>query len=245
MKPKRRPSSFHRSMLGVAAWLVPGHEREDWRAEWISELWYVIDAHRSSTRFCMGAFHDASWLRIDDLRLKKGLVCFAGVHSGTADAPDGELCAAGISLAAGSWCSPAAAGPGARTGRAIRLPDPCLHDAPRWQLPGGRGRTCTGRAGRIQWWAFLAAKLALLVPAVFFGNARSDSDNRSGWSAAARSDDRLSYLAFRWALGDQCRRCPVCLRLLGNPVRIGQRSHIFWNGTALSSLHARAWSDAR
>ena len=42
-------------------------------------------------------------------------------------------------------------------------------------------------------------------------------------------------LAFRWALRDQRRRCPVCLRPLTNPVRIGQPAHIFleWYGTEL------------
>ena len=42
-------------------------------------------------------------------------------------------------------------------------------------------------------------------------------------------------LAFRWVLIDQRRRCPVCLQLLINPIRIGQPSHIMldWYGTEL------------
>jgi len=35
------------------------------------------------------------------------------------------------------------------------------------------------------------------------------------------------FLAFRWAFLDQRQRCPVCLRLLSNPNRIGQLSQIF------------------
>jgi hypothetical protein len=43
----------------------------------------------------------------------------------------------------------------------------------------------------------------------------------------------------RWVLDDQRNRCPVCLRLLSNPVRIGQSSHMFleWHGTELMCLH--------
>jgi hypothetical protein len=41
--------------------------------------------------------------------------------------------------------------------------------------------------------------------------------------------------AFRWALMDQRRRCPVCLEALTNPVRIGQASRtlLAWYGTEL------------
>jgi len=40
-------------------------------------------------------------------------------------------------------------------------------------------------------------------------------------------------LALRWALADQRQRCPVCLRLLGNPARIGCLAQTFleWHGT--------------
>ena len=34
-------------------------------------------------------------------------------------------------------------------------------------------------------------------------------------------------LAFRWALSDQRSRCPVCLRSLTNPARIGSASNTF------------------
>ncbi len=40
---------------------------------------------------------------------------------------------------------------------------------------------------------------------------------------------------FRWILQDQRKRCPVCLRVLSNPARVGQASRNFlaWNGTEL------------
>jgi hypothetical protein len=44
-----------------------------------------------------------------------------------------------------------------------------------------------------------------------------------------------SLFAARWMLADQRKRCPVCLRLLANPVGIGESSRILleWNGTEL------------
>jgi hypothetical protein len=42
-------------------------------------------------------------------------------------------------------------------------------------------------------------------------------------------------LSFRWVLVDQRRRCPVCLRLLADPVRIGAPSQTLleWYGAEL------------
>ena len=42
-------------------------------------------------------------------------------------------------------------------------------------------------------------------------------------------------LTFRWVLVDQRRRCPVCLRLLGTPVRMAPLRKHCWSGTARSS----------
>jgi len=234
MRPKRRSSSFHRSMLGVAAWLVPGHERKDWRAEWISELWYVVDANRSSTGFCIGAFHDAVWLRIDDLRLKRSLFISPG-------------CTLALLMLLTTSC----------VLLAFRLPQvpsvvrqqPVLAHAldallallilastthPDGNYPEAEDGHFRRRAGRIRWWAFLAAKLALVVPVVFFGTL--DLIPIIAPAGVQPLAAMIGYiLVIRWALRDQCRRCPVCLRPLSNPVRIGQRSRIFleWYGVEL------------
>jgi len=83
-------------------------------------------------------------------------------------------------------------------------------------------------------WALLAAKIALLLPIVCFGAL-----DLAGISPLVLD---LSFFggifAMRWALSDQARRCPVCLRLLENPVRIGQSSRTFleWHGTELVCL---------
>jgi hypothetical protein len=86
---------------------------------------------------------------------------------------------------------------------------------------------------RLRRWCFLAVKLALLVPSVFWGTQI--------FAALAPPDLQphgllIGFLAtFRWAIVDQRRRCPVCLRVLTNPIAIGSASQTFleWYGAEL------------
>lgn len=86
---------------------------------------------------------------------------------------------------------------------------------------------------RLRRWIFLAVKIALLSVIVFFGILdlawiTSTPIQPHGWL--------VGYVfALRWALKDQRKRCPVCLRLLTNPIQIGRISQIFleWYGTEL------------
>ena len=82
-------------------------------------------------------------------------------------------------------------------------------------------------------WAFLAAKVVLLVTIVFF----AIMDLGSGRTVEVRPQAlTLCFaVAFRWTLKDQRRRCPVCLRRLTNPVSFGGPSQMFldWYGTEL------------
>jgi hypothetical protein len=88
-------------------------------------------------------------------------------------------------------------------------------------------------ATRLRRWIFLAIKAALLIVIVFFGILdlaliTATPLQGHGWLVGY-------VLAFRWALSDQRTRCPVCLRLLTNPTRIGWASRTFleWYGTEL------------
>jgi hypothetical protein len=87
-------------------------------------------------------------------------------------------------------------------------------------------------------WAFFAAKIALLVPLVAFGALDLASLGPSLSPLGIHAALWGWVMALRWALLDQRRRCPVCLRLLAKPVRIGQASRMFleWNGTELLCL---------
>ena len=102
-----------------------------------------------------------------------------------------------------------------------------------------------GWSVRVRRWLFLAAKLALILPLVYcasidlaYGNIASGLHSvgpvSSQYLQLASSFLGLLF-AFRWALRDQRGRCPVCLRLLTNPARVGEASRNFlaWNGTEL------------
>lgn len=89
-------------------------------------------------------------------------------------------------------------------------------------------------------WGFLAVKIALLLPSVYFAAI----DLSYGFTALGATRALYMQLAVSvfgclfgmcWALSDQRRRCPVCLELVAHPARVGQFSRTFlaWSGTEL------------
>jgi hypothetical protein len=96
--------------------------------------------------------------------------------------------------------------------------------------PGGHPRRIGPRRG-----LFLAAKTLLILPIVIFGSLDLGSLGKSLSPIFVHFAFIGSLIAARWMLADQRKRCPVCLRLLANPVRIGESSHILleWHGTEL------------
>ena len=94
------------------------------------------------------------------------------------------------------------------------------HDPARRNLPAAR---------RLRRWLFLGVKTGLVFVIVIAGLSMVIS------SPVPQLAVITFILAFRWVLSDQRRRCPVCLRVLSNPVRIGRPSQTFleWYGTEL------------
>jgi hypothetical protein len=102
-----------------------------------------------------------------------------------------------------------------------------------------------GCSVRVRRWLFLAAKVSLALPLVYFASIDLAYGNiATGLHPVGPASSQYLQLAssffgllfaFRWALRDQRRRCPVCLRLLTNPARVGEASRNFlaWNGTEL------------
>ncbi len=84
-------------------------------------------------------------------------------------------------------------------------------------------------------WAFFGAKLALLWPIMILGSLDVTLllARVAGIHLEALGLFSTWFLLVRWAIRDQQQRCPVCLRLLINPVGIGQASQTFlgWYGT--------------
>ena len=98
----------------------------------------------------------------------------------------------------------------------------------------------TPSSARFRRWMFLAVKLALILPIAYFGSLDVAYSALPLYSPAAEYVQlTVSFFgllfALRWTLQDQRKRCPVCLRLLTSPARVGQASHNFlaWNGTEL------------
>ncbi len=215
------------AILWSAARLVPTEERGEWFSEWSAELWHVRRSGRwRAARFCLGSFRDARWLRrnlpADSrpwLRLDSPWRCLGFLAMALAvcvtlalraHPPESPLWPVGpplqlmLRMAAMSL-------PALLATTSLRLGDyPVNHYG--WR------------------WAFLAGKFALLLPLVFFGALAM-------WPLVGLMLVHCMWigyvLALRWALVDQRRRCPQCLRLLQHPAPIGEPSHIFleWYGT--------------
>ena len=90
---------------------------------------------------------------------------------------------------------------------------------------------------RLLRWVFLAVKMALVMFLAVF-SAVAIIPQLGAWGML------LGLLfGFRWAFIDQRARCPVCLRLLSNPTRIGDASQSFlgWYGTELVCSHGHGF----
>ena len=244
--------SAHLVILRSAGVLVPRWRRADWLAEWRSELWYVSqrrnrEDHRSwwnreAVFFCLGAFRDAVWLRRHTcdpdprgpLWLQSPLRCllFLGALAAVATVfffrSPGPL----ATLLHTFECHRERIFAHFLTITIALLIVPSITSpAPREYPTAPHSPT---HARRFHRWIFLGLKFGLILPIVFFGTLDlSPIVSATGLQPHATL---VSYvLAFRWALIEQRRRCPVCLRLLTNPARIGQAGRTFleWYGTEL------------
>lgn len=89
-------------------------------------------------------------------------------------------------------------------------------------------------------WSFLVAKIALVLPIVYFGSI-DIGYGFTGLDAIHSVYTQLTLSVFgclfglSWALTDQLRRCPVCLERVAHPARVGQYSRTFlaWSGTEM------------
>ncbi len=78
-------------------------------------------------------------------------------------------------------------------------------------------------------WIFLGAKIALLLPMLYCGplliaHAAVASSRDSRHDLQTLVTVCACLLAVFWIVDDQRRRCPLCLRVLANPARVGERS---------------------
>ncbi|KAA6465162.1 hypothetical protein DYQ86_04220 [Acidobacteria bacterium AB60] len=96
---------------------------------------------------------------------------------------------------------------------------------------------------RIAGWLFLLSKLILVAAIAWYGAlalAYAGVDVSSQWAPFIQlvASFGICLFGFRWAIADQRERCPVCLRRVTHPARVGLASCTFlgWNGTEMMCL---------
>jgi hypothetical protein len=229
--------NFHLALLRAASLLVEREQRSAWLAEWSAELWYVRRAAQANaTAFCLGAFRDVLWLRRNGLPDPARAMLLASPYRCI-------LLLAAIAAVAffGALKLPVTP-PGPTSPRTVDIVQIVLTFAVLAFLlvpvttrfyagEYAASRYAPGGFTRIRRWVFFAAKVALLVVIVPCGCL-----DLGGVSFLRFLPTGILFayiFAFRWAIADQRERCPVCLRRLTNPTRIGEASHAFleWYGT--------------
>lgn len=259
---------LHLCILRAAALFVPGWQRAEWLAEWKTELWYAwqpgsgeSDSGRRKevTSFCLGAFSDAIWLQRNASLPRAYGTLLIDVRQTLPDPPivgDGLLlqspvrCLAFLGLLATLSFAIAMLLPTSRSAMFSPLHSDA-YSAPlnlvtlfgiAWLIVSATTSLSLGdypahrNGGRR--WAFFWAKIGLILAIVTFVSLDLASLGAYVQPALIQTALWSGVMALRWALQDQRRRCPVCLRPLENPVRIGQTSHMFleWSGTELVCL---------
>jgi hypothetical protein len=101
----------------------------------------------------------------------------------------------------------------------------------------------TSWARRLQRWSFFSAKIALLLPIVYFVSldlafGLTKINREQAVYIQLLSTFSMCLFGLRWLLKDQRQRCPVCLRRVANPAHVGQASRTFldWNGTEMMCM---------
>lgn len=99
-----------------------------------------------------------------------------------------------------------------------------------------------GWNGTFRWWSFLAVKVLLLLSTCFLVSLELSS--RISIALTGTIDPFVGpfstwfflvtgLLTLSWSMHDQCRRCRICLKRLGNEASVGAPSYLFldWWGT--------------
>jgi hypothetical protein len=221
------PGVLHFATLRCAALLAPAPQRTEWLAEWTAELCYV---DRGATSFCLGSFRDALYLRSSSFSVRRAfllespskcifsLAGLAATILAATTVVSRKLWLAGPSGAP----SPGQFAVGLLWVYALSLLILLtLNPLALGEYPANR--FAPPLTIRLRRWPFLAAKIGLLVPIMWFATIVPAT-----LFPPATSLLFLGWIfSFRWVLADQRKRCPVCLRPLSTPVEVGAPAHLF------------------
>jgi hypothetical protein len=220
------PRGLHIAILRNAALLVPALERAEWFAEWKAELWYV---KRGATTFCLGSFRDALWLRSNSFSARRMFSLESPLRCVLLLA---TLALLNYMFAFGLpsrkllifLCSPPAIEHFAFACFWLYLESllVLLTLNPLTLGEYAANRYAPSLMIRLRRWVFLTVKIGLLAPIpLFVCIALMPIFPPAPWIVL------LGWIfGFRWARADQRQRCPVCLRLLSNPTRIGNSAQL-------------------
>jgi hypothetical protein len=101
----------------------------------------------------------------------------------------------------------------------------------------------TSWSRRLHRWSFLCAKVALLLPIIYFVSldmayACTSFGREPAVYIQLASTFAMCLFGLRWVLKDQRQRCPVCVHRVTHPAQVGQASRTFldWNGTEMMCM---------
>ena len=223
---------LHGAILRSASPLVPGDLRAEWLREWRSELCYVPPSE--ATAFCLGAFPDALWIRQDNIRAVRfdsALSCSLLL----------ALTAAVCLVLANNLLPILRHLANPRSPMPLELADLCqmtllytlvLLPINRYAMGRTPAHHQTRNGGRLRRALFFALKVALMQPIMLAAAVVGMLVARFVPWAGPVGMGAIWIFSSRWLILDQRRRCPVCLRLLTQPVRIGTPSQtlLAWYG---------------
>lgn len=231
MNGRKLPSTI----LRAASLITPRHARAEWLKEWCSELWYAPQG--AALLFCMGAFRDALWVRCNTAKSGKHSPSQATRHFQESPlwclAVLAVMAAASLFLAVHLTTIEAAVAsfdlrtrdlPGICLGMfffsSLLLPPAAAVALVQTDHPS------LSWLSRLRRCIFLILKIALVQP-IMVGAFVLTVSIQPVAPLAPAGFIMASVFAFRWILADQQQRCPVCLRLLEEPVRVGTPSKTF------------------
>jgi hypothetical protein len=222
------------TVIRAASLLAPCDQRAELVREWRSELWYI--PRRRAMLFSLGAFRDALWLRRNNLssvtrtkiHLESPFSCLAFLSTLAALSTFVAVRLLAPVLEP-SWPLTTRNLTGACIGMLLFS---CLFlpgTLAVWRPPASRG-PMPWRSG-LRRGIFLALKIALVQPMMLCGSILQILMGQLG-AFSILAFYAVFILGLRWVITDQQQRCPVCLRLLTAPIRIGSPSRTFleWYG---------------
>jgi len=231
------PRPLHIAILRNAALLVPAPERAEWLAEWQAELAYV---RQDATAFCLGSFRDALWLRGNSFSVRRAFSLESPLRCLLSLAGLGAMIL-GLAVSFRKLWLPSWSGPsGAQLAFGLLwvyllslLVLATLNPLALGKYPANR--FAPSLVIRSRRWLFLAAKIGLLVPIVWLASVVPEPVfPPATWMLF------LGWIfGFRWALADQRRRCPVCLRPLSHAAEIGSPAHLLLEPRGTEMICAR------